>query len=47
MTAVSLGRKGEDGIQAMEAWQSYMKRSEIFAGEWIRYDIIASNAKIC
>ena len=37
--------KGEDGIQAMEAWQSYMKRSETFESEWIRYDIITSNAE--
>ena len=29
----------------MEAWQSYMKRSEIFESEWIRYDIITSNAE--
>ena len=37
--------KGTDGIQAMEAWQSYVKKSEIFEGEWIRYDIITSNAE--
>ena len=37
--------KEADGIQAMEAWQSYVKRSKIFEGEWIRYDIITSNAE--
>jgi len=37
--------KSEDGIGSMEAWQSYVKRSEIFEGEWIRYDIITSNAE--
>ena len=37
--------KGADGIKSMEAWQSYVKRSDIFEGEWIRYDIITSNAE--
>jgi len=37
--------KGDDGIQAMEAWKTTRKRSKIFEGEWIRYDIITSNAE--
>jgi hypothetical protein len=37
--------KGPDGIKAMEAWKTTNKRSRIFDGEWIRYDIITSNAE--
>ena len=37
--------KGVEGIAGMEAWKSYEKRSTIFAGEWVRYDLITSNAE--
>ena len=31
--------KGENGIQAQEAWRTSSIPSRIFDGEWIRYDL--------
>lgn len=39
-----MARSGE-GISSMEAWQTYEKRSTVFQGEWVRYDLITSNAE--
>ena len=36
--------KGDSGIDAMEAWLTYDQRSRSFDEEWVRYDVIASNA---
>lgn len=37
--------KSADGIGTMEAWNQYTTRSEIFEEEWVRYDLITSNAE--
>jgi hypothetical protein len=42
---VSGKAKGENGIQAQEAWRISPFPSRIFDGEWIRYDLVAANAE--
>ena len=37
--------RGTDGIRAMEAWQVGTKRAGLFEREWVKYDIITSNAE--
>jgi hypothetical protein len=36
--------RGIDGVEAQEAWRTYDRPSKTFAGEWVRYDLISSNA---
>lgn len=37
--------KSNEGIGSLEAWKTYEKRSRVFDGEWVRYDLITANAE--
>ena len=41
-----LGGKAEaSGLDALEAWRQPAERSQIFNGEWVRYELLSSNAE--
>lgn len=37
--------KSNEGIGSLEAWRTYERHSRAFDGEWVRYDVITSNAE--